>query len=175
MLGDFNIPSVDHLREGIDYVVMDWDFASPPVPHTPGESCPPGYKMIFGMCRKLRAGSQDWDTEGESDMEKAGKAAATKAGSTFDTNKPVDIGGKKYGWAKKNGKPVMVEWGSVCAKKVDGKCVPAPGLSPVTAPTPAAPTAGGTTPAAAPAAAPQKTREPKEMKPETPPSPVTWA
>lgn len=127
MLGNFNTPSVDHLREGIDYVMLEWDFASG-VPHVPGEPCPPGHKMIWGMCRRLKSGTEDWNPDEDSDIERAGKIKAKEVGSTFQTNKPVEIGGKKYGWAKKNGKDVMVEWGSICAKKVNGVCVSADGV-----------------------------------------------
>lgn len=121
MLGNFDIPSVDHLREGIDYKVLSWDFAAgrpaAPVPHTPGEPCPPGTRMTFGLCRRLKGGTGDWDPSDESDMERAGKMEAQKQGSTFETNKPVTVGDKKYGWAKKNGVPVLVEWGSVAGTK----------------------------------------------------------
>lgn len=137
MLGNFNIPSVDHLREGVDYRIMEWDFAdNAPVPHTPGEPCPPGHKMVFGMCRKV-GGSGEWDPGQKSEAEKTGEGAAKTTGSTFENNRPVMVGGKKYGWAKKGGKPVLVEWGSVCAKKVNGVCVPASAQAPAAAQAPA--------------------------------------
>lgn len=171
MLGNFDIPSVDHLREGIDYTILDWDFAAgqpvSTVPHTPGQPCPPNFKMVFGICRRLKQGTGDWDPNDESDMERAGKMEAQKQGSTFETNKPVDIGGKKYGWAKKNGKDVLVAWGSICAKKdKDGNCISSTGQ--VTPKQPAAPSAtpAASTPPATPAtsatppAAPQQTTYP---------------
>lgn len=180
MLGKFNTPSVDHLREGIDYRVLDWDFASP-VPHTPGEPCPPGHKMVFGMCRRLKEGSQDWNPNEDSDSERAGKIRAKEVGSSFQNNKPVDIGGKKYGWAKKDGKDVLVEWGSVCAKKVNGVCVSSSGATtPVTTPSPSPknPPKGQMKPDNQPVVPPptqpatQKTQTPKQINPG---SSVTWA
>ena len=40
--------------------------------------------------------------------------AATKAGSTFENNKKFEgEDGKSYGWAMKDGKQILVEWGSV--------------------------------------------------------------
>lgn len=141
MFGEFNTPSIDHLREGIDYRILDWNFASPSVPHTPGEPCPPGHKMVFGMCRRLKAGTQDWNPDEDSDLERAGKIKAKEVGSSFQSNKPVEIGGKKYGWAKKDGKDVLVEWGSICAKKVNGVCVSSTGAKTPATPQPAQQTA----------------------------------
>lgn len=163
MLGNFNIPSVDHLREGIDYRILDWDFASgaPVQQPPPGQPCPPGTKMIFGLCRRLKSGTGDWDPSDESDMERAGKMKAKAEGSAFENNKPIDIGGKKYGWAKKGNKDVLVEWGSVCAKKVNGKCVSKTGVE-----TPAAPAAPAATPA--PSAAPAATSAPTLSAPAYP-------
>jgi len=158
MLGRFDIPSVDHLREGVDYQIIDWDFAaSAPIPHTPGESCPPGTKMVFGMCRRVKEGTQDWNTDEDSDSERAGKIKAKEVGSSFQNNKPVEVGGKKYGWAKKGGKDVLVAWGSVCAKKdKDGNCISSTGQVTPKQPTPAtpAPAPAPAPPAPAPAPAP---------------------
>lgn len=147
MQGDFSLPSVDHLIEGVHYKIINWNFAdsSPASQPAPGESCPPGTKMVFGMCRKLKSNTQDWDPEQESDQEKAGKAEAQKAGSSFENNKPVSVGGKKYGWAKKGGKPVLVEWGSVAGA---GKAqTPTPG-APATPGAGSTPAAAGATPSA---------------------------
>ncbi len=50
------------------------------------------------------------------------REAAEKAGAKVGENKkPVEVGGKKFGWAKLNGVDVMVPWGSV---KGDGKNAP---------------------------------------------------
>lgn len=140
MLGNFNIPSVDNLREGVDYRVLDWDFSSgSTVPQPPpGQPCPEGTKMIFGMCRKLKSQSGDWNPDEKSDMEKAGEEKAKTAGSSFQNNKQVDVGGKKYGWAMKGGKPVMVEWGSVAGTKPKPNAPAAPAAAaPASASTPA--------------------------------------
>lgn len=131
MLGNFNLPPVDHLREGIDYRIIEWDFAdgapaTPPVPHTPGQPCPPGHKMVFGLCRRLKSGAQDWNPQEDSDSERAGKLKAQAEGSSFENNKPVQIGDRKYGWAKKGGSPVLVEWGSVAGIKTKLKSSTSP-------------------------------------------------
>lgn len=151
MLGSFNIPCVDHLREGVDYRIVDWDFATqqpaaPAPSHTPGTPCEEGEKMVFGVCRKVKQGGtdKDWESGKDTKQETELRGAAEKAGSTAQTNKAFEAGGKKYGWAIKNGKPVVVEWGSVAGTK------PKAGAS---AAAPSAP--GGTAPAggAAPASA----------------------
>lgn len=145
MLGNFDIPSVDHLREGIDYTIVEWDFAAPPVPQPPpGQPCPTGTKMIFGLCRRLK-GSGDWASGDDTDKERELKQQAGKEGSAFENNKAIQAGGKKYGWAKKEGKPVLVEWGSVAGIKPVGP-----------KPKPAAPAAKPVTPAATPVAPTQR-------------------
>lgn len=129
MLGTFNIPSVDHLREGVDYRVVDWDFAAGQPP-TPGQGCDEGEKVVFGICRKVKSGSsaeKDFDSAKKSKQEEGIEAEATKQGSSFQTNKAVTAGGKKYGWAMKDGKPVMVAWGSVAGTKPKPKTPPATG------------------------------------------------
>jgi hypothetical protein len=142
MQGSFGIPSIDHLREGIDYTIVDWDFAAQapaqPISHTPGQPCPEGTKMIFGLCRRLK-GSGDWASGDDTDKERELKQQAGKEGSAFENNKAIQAGGKKYGWAKKDGKPVLVEWGSVAGIKPVG---PKPKAATPAAPaaTPVAPT-----------------------------------
>lgn len=126
MQGNFgNLPSVDHLKEGVHYRIVNFDFAgSSPEPHTPGTPCPEGHKMVFGVCRKLKAGSQDWDRETKSDQEKAVEGEGVKTGSTSSNNKAVTSGGKKYGWAMLGEKPIVVEWGSVAGiKNPDGTVI----------------------------------------------------
>lgn len=157
MLGDFNIPSVDHLREGIDYRVVDWDFATQaPAASgaaegqrpTSGQGCQEGFKPVFGVCRKVKegGGEKDWDTSQKSDQEKQLEGEAQKAGSDVKSNKAFESGGKKFGWAIKGGKPVIVAWGSVAGeKKVGAKQTPATG-----SPAAGAPAAAPTTPAAQP-------------------------
>lgn len=120
MIGDFSsLPSVDHLIEGVHYRVVDWSFAdSSLASHTPGTPCPDGYKMVFGLCRKLKAGTQEVDRDVEGEEEKAAKAKGLTPGGA---NKPVQVGEKKYGWALSNGKPIIVEWGSAAGiKNSDG-------------------------------------------------------
>lgn len=128
MLGNFNMPCVDHLREGIDYRIVDWNFAdqqpAPQISHTPGQPCPEGTKMIWGLCRRV-------DEKGEAkvgddtDEERKLKGEAQKAGSDVKSNKAFTSGGKKFGWAIKGGKPVLVEWGSVAGEKKVGPKKPA--------------------------------------------------
>lgn len=151
MLGHFNLPSVDNLREGIDYKIVDWSFADA----TPAsQGCADEEKMVFGVCRKLRTGGtgeKDFDSSKKTKQEEDLEKEASRQGSTSQTNKAVSAGGKKYGWAIKDGKPVMVEWGSVAGTK---KKQP-----PTAASTPAMPgaaaigaAAGGTPPATTPTA-----------------------
>jgi hypothetical protein len=74
--------------------------------------------MVFGLCRR---------TDGtDTDEERNIKDKAKKEGSEFKNNKQITAGGKKFGWAMKGGKPILVEWGSVAGvKKVGGKAQPA--------------------------------------------------
>ena len=44
--------------------------------------------------------------------------AAREAGSTFENNKKVMFDGKEWGWAEKNGKKVLVEWGSAATETI---------------------------------------------------------
>ena len=44
--------------------------------------------------------------------------AARTAGSTFENNQKFIYDGKDYGWAEKNGKKVLVEWGSVASQQI---------------------------------------------------------
>ena len=126
-----SLPCVDHLREGIDYVIVDWDFAQNTPSPTPGTPCKEGEKMVFGVCRKIGgSGEKDFDStkkttqeEGlEKDAQTQGKKVTTKEEASAANAKGFTSGGKKFGWAIKGGKPVIVEWGSVAgAKKVGAK------------------------------------------------------
>jgi hypothetical protein len=137
MLGNFNIPSVDHLREGVDYIRVDLDFAdpAPSSSRNPGDPCPPNQKMVFGVCRRVNA-SGEQQVGDDSDQERALKDKAKKEGSAFENNKAVSAGGKKYGWAMKGGKPVMVAWGSVAGEKKVGSKKPASAAPPTVPPVP---------------------------------------
>jgi len=136
-MNSFNLPSVDNLIEGVHYTVLDWNFAedteanilrqqqtnmpSKGGPSTFGEGCPEGEKMVFGKCRSTKKDG-DWDSNKKTKDEEDSEAQAKKEGSNFQNNKMVkDIkSGKKMGWAMKNGKPVLVEWGSVAGEKKVG-------------------------------------------------------
>jgi len=135
MLGSFNIPSVDHLREGVDYIVVDWNFAdpAPSLSLNPGDPCPPNQKMVFGVCRRVNANGEQ-QVGDDTDQERSLKDQAKKEGSAFENNKAVSAGGKKFGWAMKGGKPVMVAWGSVAGEKKVGPKKPA-SAAPPTVPT----------------------------------------
>lgn len=139
-MNPFNLPSVDHLIEGIHYTVLDWNFAEDTeanilrnqqtnMPSKGGastfaESCPEGEKMVFGICRKVgeKQGEKEFDSSKKSKQEEEGEAQAKKEGSNFQNNKMItDVkSGKKMGWAMKNGKPVLVEYGSVAGMKKVG-------------------------------------------------------
>lgn len=133
MQGNFGIPSIDHLVEGVHYLTVDWDFADPVQQPAPGEPCPTGTKMIWGLCRRVTA-SGEQQVGDDTDQERALKNQAKKEGSAFENNKAVSAGGKKYGWAMKGGKPVMVTWGSVAGEKKVGPKKPA-SAAPPTVPT----------------------------------------
>ena len=140
-MNTFSIPSVDHLIEGVHYTIVDWSFAEGRArdrgletnmpsrgmasTFADGKECPEGEKMIFGMCRKAKAkpsGDKDFDSSKKTKGEEEGEAEAKKQGSEFKNNKMVkDVkSGKKLGWAMKDGKPVLVEWGSVAGEKKVG-------------------------------------------------------
>jgi hypothetical protein len=97
--------------------------AAQPAPQAPaqGGACKEGEISVFGVCRKPGGsnpqGGNDFDSSNKTDEEKAAEAEAKKQGSDVKNNKPVTIGGKKYGWAIKGGKPVMVLWGAVAGEK----------------------------------------------------------
>jgi hypothetical protein len=87
------------------------------------EECGNGEKMVFGVCRKVGAGTgeKDFDSSAKTKQEEEIEAAGAKAGSDEKSNKPFKDPktGKLMGWAIKDGKRVAVEWGSVAgAKKV---------------------------------------------------------
>ena len=167
MQGSFNIPSVDHLVEGVHYRVIDWSFAdgapveqqkpeetvqpnqqNAPAPQVQAQPapvqnqvpsaapaqpqqtgpCKPDEKSVFGVCRKTGAqpaNEKDFDSGSKTDEEKNLEAEAKKQGSDVKNNKPVLVGGKKYGWALKGGKSVLVEWGAVAGQKQVGPAQPA--------------------------------------------------
>lgn len=147
-MNTFNIPSIDHLTEGVHYRIVEWSFAEDTEANllrhqqtnmptrgmsasfADGQGCPEGEKMIFGACRKPGEKSnddKDFDSSKKTKQEEDLEAQAKKEGSDFKKNKMIqDVkSGKKFGWAMKNGKPVMVEWGSVAGVKKVGPKQPA--------------------------------------------------
>ena len=93
--------------------------AAPAQPQQNGP-CKPDEKSVFGVCRKTGAApkdEKDFDPGAKTGEEKSLEAEAKTQGSNPKNNKPVVIGGKKYGWAIKGGKPVMVLWGAVAGEK----------------------------------------------------------
>jgi hypothetical protein len=127
MTGDFSVPNVDHLTEGVHYHVVDWDFAA----------CESDEKMVYGVCRKVGGtGEKDFDTSKRSKQEeqlgneaqKQGAGASTKEQASAANKKAFTVEGKKFGWAIKGGKPVIVAWGSVAgeAKVPSAKQPPQP-------------------------------------------------
>jgi hypothetical protein len=179
-MNTFSIPSVDHLIEGVHYRVVDWSFAEGRdrgletnmpgrgTPSTFAEECGPDEKMIFGMCRSTKTNpkdDKDFDSSKKTKQEEEGEAQAKKEGSEFKNNKMIkDVkSGKKLGWAMKDGKPVLVEWGSVAGEKKVGPKKPE-----------AKPNSGGGGGGARPAAQAPKPQssaqppKPKENKDEAP-------
>ena len=62
------------------------------------------------------------------DEEKAVREQGGKEGSSYENNKAIESGGQKFGWAKKDGKDVLVKWGSVAGiKNKDGTVTKTPG------------------------------------------------
>ena len=145
-MNPFNLPSVDHLIEGVHYRTVDWNFAEDAEANllrnqntnmpsrgmaSTFEECGAGEKMVFGMCRKVRDGStgdKDFDSSKKTKQEEEGEAEAKKQGSDVKNNKMItDVkSGKKLGWAVKDGKPVLVEWGSVAGEKKPAAQSPKP-------------------------------------------------
>jgi hypothetical protein len=95
--------------------------------------CQDGEKMVFGVCRKVGGsgqGEKDWDQDKKTKQEEEIEGAAKKQGVDINSKlnkKAITIGGKKYGMAIKNGKIVLVEWGSVAGEKKVGPKKPVKG------------------------------------------------
>ena len=102
IMNTFNIPSVDHLIEGVHYTIIDWNFAedteanllrnqktnmpSRGMASTFAEECPEGERMIYGKCRKTKKDG-DWDSSKKTKGEEESEAQAQKEGSNFKNNK----------------------------------------------------------------------------------------
>lgn len=119
---EFDFPSLEGLREGQDYRVLEWSEAKEFFSDFANE-CADGEKMIFGACRKVggtEKNEKDFDSSKKTKQEEDIETEAKKQKSDVKSNKPFTINGKRYGWAIKNGKPVVVEWGSVSGEKKVG-------------------------------------------------------
>jgi len=79
--------------------------------------------MIWGLCRRVDSSGNQQVGE-ETDEERKLKQTASGQGSSVQNNKPVSVAGKKFGWAIKGGKPILVSWGSVAGT---GKAAPKKG------------------------------------------------
>lgn len=146
----YDFPCVDGLIEGVHYRVVDWSFAegherdrglqtnmpSRGMASTfaDGQGCPEGEKMVFGVCRKPgeKQGDKEFDSGSKTKQEEELEGEAKKQGSDAKNNKMIkDVkSGKKLGWAIKDGKPVLVEWGSVAGEKKVGPKAKAPKANP---------------------------------------------
>jgi hypothetical protein len=119
---EFDFPSLEGFREGEDYRVLEWSEAKEFFSDFANE-CGEGEKMVFGVCRKVGGSSnnkKDFDSSKKTKQEEEVESEAKKQKSDVKSNKPFTVNGKKFGWAIKNGKPVVVEWGSVAGEKKVG-------------------------------------------------------
>ena len=99
----YSFPNIDHLIEGIHYELVDWDFAERTMTQ---KDCAPGERVVFGRCAK-------GDNMGDKDIDEAQKKARAPGAPKVNNAKgPVMIKGRKMGWAIRDGKPVLVDWGS---------------------------------------------------------------
>ena len=70
------------------------------------KDCAPGERVVFGRCAK-------GDNMGDRDIDATQKKArAPGAPKVSNAKGPVMIKGRKMGWAIRDGKPVLVDWGS---------------------------------------------------------------
>jgi hypothetical protein len=121
---EFDFPSLEGLKEGEDYRILEWSEAKEFISEF-AQECPEGEKMVFGVCRKGgKSGDgekeKDFDSSKKTKQEESIEAEAKKQKSDVKSNKPFTINGEKFGWAMKGGRPVVVEWGSVAGEKKVG-------------------------------------------------------
>lgn len=113
MLSNFNLPSVDHLIEGYHYTEVEYDFA---------QRCPKGQHKDYsnnGACTDKNIL--------QSRRKKRTRSAPEQTQSNFQNNRKISTGEGDFGWAKRNGKPVLVKWGSVAGiKNADGSVTKTP-------------------------------------------------
>ena len=110
MLSDFNLPSVDHLIEGYHYTEVSYDFANKCARGTWADPQNNGVctnKDILQNRRRLK------QPKTQKPMRTRKQKNPTVQGSNFENNKKITTGDGDFGWAKKDGKPVLVKWGSV--------------------------------------------------------------
>jgi hypothetical protein len=110
MLSDFNLPSVDHLIEGYHYTEVSYDFANKCARGTWADPQNNGVctdKNILLNRRRMK------QPKSQKPMRTRKQKNPTVQGSNFENNKKITTGDGDFGWAKKDGKPVLVKWGSV--------------------------------------------------------------
>jgi len=110
MLSDFNLPSVDHLIEGYHYTEVSYDFANKCARGTWADSQNNGVctdKNILLNRRRMK------QPKSQNPMRTRKQKNPTVQGSNFENNKKITTGDGDFGWAKRDGKPVLVKWGSV--------------------------------------------------------------
>ena len=83
------------------------------------KDCGPGERVVFGRCSK-------GDNMGNKKIDETQKKER-QSDKPSDNSKPVMINGRKMGWAVRNGKKVLVDWGSVAGEKKVG---PKPAANP---------------------------------------------
>lgn len=113
MLGDFDIPSIDHLIEGVDYEIVSWSFADgADTGQTPKRACPEGFKMIFGRCRRLK-NPQATKSGREEPKSSTGTVAPTivkRPENLLVNSKPVFINDSELGWVRKGGRLALARF-----------------------------------------------------------------
>jgi len=105
MLSNFNLPSVDNLIEGYHYTEVEYDFA---------QRCPKGMHKDYknnGACTDKNSLA--------SRRRSKNQTSSKNQLSNFENNRKISTGEGDFGWAKKDGKPVLVKWGSVAGMKND--------------------------------------------------------
>ena len=110
MLSDFNLPSVDHLIEGYHYTEVSYDFANKCARGTWADPQNNGVctdKNILLNRRRMK------QPKSQKPMRTRKQKNPTVQGSNFENNKKITTGDGDFGWAKRDGKPVLVKWGSV--------------------------------------------------------------
>jgi hypothetical protein len=88
------------------------------------KDCEPGERVVFGRCAK-------GDNIGDKKIDEIQKKAREPGAEGVSNDKgPLIVKGRKMGWAIKDGKPVLVDYGSVAGEKKVGPKPPKPSQSP---------------------------------------------